>query len=181
MHQLIIPSAQPRHAGLWEVIGRNLSGLVMSGSTIHVRTPDRFRTDSTSSERQTYISASTSLKNPRSRSPFSYSASESSQRHLQLRLDRSSDNEKAPEFTKYFHDQIVRVGDDVHFKCSITASPKPDVGFQVFLYGLRNVKKGFFFRIGYIISSNVASWRKVEWASNSLRLTEKTIGHIVHS
>ncbi|KAM7540925.1 hypothetical protein Aperf_G00000030957 [Anoplocephala perfoliata] len=129
VHQLIIPSAQPRHAGLWEVIGRNLSGLVMSGSTIAVRTPDRFRTDSTSSERQCHTLTSTSLKDRRPRSPSSHSASESSQRRLHLRLDRSLD--KAPEFTKYFHDQVVNVGDDAHFKCSITATPKPDYHLPV--------------------------------------------------
>ncbi|VDD79302.1 unnamed protein product [Mesocestoides corti] len=34
--QLIIPSARLHHAGLWEVVARNLAGLVISSSYIHV-------------------------------------------------------------------------------------------------------------------------------------------------
>lgn len=129
MYQLIIPSAQPRHEGLWEVIGRNLSGLVMSGSTVHVKTPDRFRSDSASSERLSHTPVSIPLQDRRARSLSTCSLSESSQKRTHLRLNNSSMREKAPEFTQYFHDQIVNVGDNVHFKCALIGTPKPDVSY----------------------------------------------------
>uniref|UniRef100_A0A0R3SBQ3 Ig-like domain-containing protein n=1 Tax=Hymenolepis diminuta TaxID=6216 RepID=A0A0R3SBQ3_HYMDI len=130
VYQLIIPSAQLRHEGLWEVIGRNLFGLVMSGSTVHVKTPDRFRSDSASSERLSHIPVSIPLQDSRARSLSTCSLSESSQKRIHLRLNNSSMREKAPEFTQYFHDQIVNVGDNVHFKCALIGTPKPDIRWE---------------------------------------------------
>nr|CDS27887.1 titin [Hymenolepis microstoma] len=124
VYQLIIPSAQPRHEGLWEVIGRNVSGLVMSGSIVHVKIPSRLRSNSMSSERSLHASSSMTLQDRRA-SNRSLSLSDSSQKRILLQS-----NQKAPEFKQYFHDQIVNIGDNVRFRCIIEGTPKPDIRWE---------------------------------------------------
>ncbi|VDN96191.1 unnamed protein product [Rodentolepis nana] len=137
MNQLIIPSAQPQHEGLWEVIGRNASGLVMSGSLIQVTIQNLLRSNSMSSERSLRATTSMTLQDRRggNRSP---SPSESSQKRILLQL-----NEKTPEFKRYFHDQIVNVGDTVCFRCIIEGNPKPEIrwehnGVDIYQSGIRS-------------------------------------------
>ena len=103
-YRLIIPFAQAHHTGLWEVIGRNLAGLVLGRSEINVR---RFSRAHAISDQQREVH------------PL---------RDAQYHRDQSaSSGEEAPQFSKLFCDQYALCGDDVQFECTVTGIPTPDV------------------------------------------------------
>uniref|UniRef100_A0A5K3EG48 Ig-like domain-containing protein n=1 Tax=Mesocestoides corti TaxID=53468 RepID=A0A5K3EG48_MESCO len=131
--QLIIPSARLHHAGLWEVVARNLAGLVISSSYIHVIDVSLSNSDRTTSETPRDLQNPLPPPSPcyqrqnRSQPSPSCSISSLSERRTQFYLNRSNDSCLPPQFTRLFYDKTAFCGEGVIFECTVIGVPTPTV------------------------------------------------------
>uniref|UniRef100_A0A5K3EG37 Ig-like domain-containing protein n=1 Tax=Mesocestoides corti TaxID=53468 RepID=A0A5K3EG37_MESCO len=134
--QLIIPSARLHHAGLWEVVARNLAGLVISSSYIHVIDVSLSNSDRTTSETPRDLQNPLPPPSPcyqrqnRSQPSPSCSISSLSERRTQFYLNRSNDSCLPPQFTRLFYDKTAFCGEGVIFECTVIGVPTPTVRWE---------------------------------------------------